>query len=105
MLSLNVRLYTHCMSLTLIGLVPTYLCIFLQRTVSCSALRRNDILDFSAPCSRTETGKEAFHFLAFSAWNIFQSELKPDLFNCKPSTVSQYTDDRNPLNNVSVLNV
>ena len=77
--SLSERRFTHWMTLVykaLLGLVPAYLCCFLQSIKSRYALRSNNILHLAVPRVWTEMGKKAFSFSAPSAWNTLQSELK-----------------------------
>ena len=66
--SLNMRRWMTVIYKALLGLVSTYLCTFLQRTGSRCALRSNDILHFSIPRVRTETGKKVSQFLCPLCW-------------------------------------
>lgn len=77
--SLSARRYAHWLTLiykALLGLIPSYLCVLLQKTSSCYALRSCSTLVLSVPRVRTEFGKRAFSFAAPLAWNTLQTELK-----------------------------
>ena len=81
--SLSVRRLSHWLFFVykcLIGLVPSYLCVYMSTNKCSYGLRSRDVLQMLVPRARTELGKKAFQYAAPYAWNTVQKQLKlPEL--------------------------
>lgn len=60
----------------LIGLLPSYLSVYLHRTEGHYHLRSQEVYTLTVPSVRTETGKMSFQYCAPTDWNFLQRALK-----------------------------
>lgn len=77
--SLSVHRLSHWLTIiykSILGLLPTYLCLHMCKNLSRYGLRSQDIIQMQAPRVRTELGKKDFKFFAPSTWNDVQKDLK-----------------------------
>ena len=77
--SLYVRRLSHWLifiSESILGLLPTSLCVHTCRNLSRYGQRSQDIMQMQVPRVKTELGEKAFTFSAPSAWNDVQKDLK-----------------------------
>lgn len=77
--SLSVRRLSRWLTFvykSLIGLVPSYLSLYMCKKQNQHALRSQDVLQLVVPRVRTELGKKGFKHAAPSAWNDLQKDCK-----------------------------
>ena len=77
--SLHIRRLSHWLIFIykyLLGLVPSYLCVYMCKNHNQYSLRSHNIIQLIVPKIRTELGKKAFKYAAPASWNNLQKELK-----------------------------